>query len=523
MIANNNIFSILAVSCIITSGCMREFNEHYGDSNAVAHQGTVYDCLQEDGRFTRFLSLVDEAGLKGYLTGNDLVTIWAPTDETAPETLEEMSTEDRKFLVQNHISISTIYSRNVASSAVIATVAGKNFNASNTAAEGFVVGGRRIVSPDRLYQNGLVQELDGWLEPRKNISQWLDALSDDYSIFRDSLRARNVRVFDKENSPILGVDEEGTVVYDSVWVVTNDYLNNIDLGNEAGRYTLFVPDNDAVNGAIERRREYFSSVGRDFTGQDSLDFLNWVMRASIFRGDLEVTDKDILKSVSGKELRMSYQRLKDTVLMSNGRVYTYDTLYVPRDVHYKKLEFNPYYIRREILATGGVITTNNRSYDKYYAGVNNTASKIIDDAALIYWQFNSTATDNYYQFEARGWDEVEECTVDMPVMPGHYTLRMQFVNQGDNFNTDVLDIYEVVTTEEGATDLLLINSIRGITKKYYYTEASNGINGVVSEDWEFTGNYGKRVFRAVIPGSYTTGEKRRICAGVCTLIPNDNY
>ncbi|MGM9768206.1 MAG: fasciclin domain-containing protein [Candidatus Cryptobacteroides sp.] len=518
-----NIFNILAVLGLMAAGCTREFNDHYSGKDAVAHEGTVFDCLLEDGRFTRFLSIVEEAGLKDFLSGNDLVTVWAPTDETAPENLEEMSQEDRKFLIQNHISISTIYSRNVSSSAVIATIAGKNLNASNTVSGGFVVGDRKVVNPDRLYQNGLVQEVDGWIEPKKNIGQWLEALPDEYSIFRDSLFSHNVRVFDKENSPIKGIDSLGTIVYDSVWVVTNDYLNNIDLYSETGRYTLFVPDNDAVGRSIDKRREYFESIGREFVRQDSLDILDWMMKASIHRGALDVTKNDIIKSVSGKELRMSYQALRDTILMSNGRVYTYDTLYVPRDIHYSKLEFNPYYIRREILATGGVITTNNRPYDRFYAGVNNTASKIFDNLSVIYWQFNTTTKDNYYQFEARGWDEIEECTVDMPIMPGHYTLRMQFVNQGDNFNTDVLDIYEVVKDDAGNEQLLLINSIRGITKKYYYTETSNGVNGVVSEDWEFTGGYGKRVFRAVIPGSYNQGEKRRICAGTCTLIPNDNY
>ena len=521
MTAKYYMSSILAVLCL-AAGCTSEFDDHYGDKGSAAHEGTVYDCLRENGNFTRFLELVDEAGLKDYLSGNDLVTVWAPADSTIPETVGSMSPDDRKFLVKNHISISTIYSRNVSSSAVIATLAGKNLNASNTVSGGFTIGGRNVVTQDILYQNGIVQEIDGWLEPRKNIGQWLESLSDDYSIFRDSLFSHNVRVFDKENSPILGVDDEGTIIYDSVWVVTNDYLNDIDLGSETGRYTLFVPDNDAVNRSIAERRDWFASIGREFDGKDSTDMLNWMMKAAVCRGSLEANAGNIVKSVSGKELRISYQTLRDTLLMSNGRVYTYDIFYVPKDVHFSKLEFNPYHIRREIIANGGVITTNNSPYDKFYSGVNNTASRIIDEQATVFWQFNTTTKDNYYQFEARRWDEVEECTLDMPVMPGHYTLRMQFVNQGDNFNTDVLDIYEVVT-ENGVQTLKPINSIRGITKKYYWTAAPNGVNGVVCDDWEFTGDYGKKVFRAVIPGSYNQGEKRRICAGVCTLTPNDNY
>lgn len=513
---------MLATLPVIAAACADAFDEHYNATSDIACEGSVYERLAKDAKYSKFAALVSETGMAEYLSGQDLVTVWAPSDETMPAAVLSMSDADKRLLVRNHISISTIYSRNVTASSSISTLAGKNLNAIKSGSR-FTIDGVNVIESDQLYDNGLIHELDGWLVPHKNISQWLGSLSDDYSIYRDSLLAHNVRTFDKENSPILGLDESGTIVYDSVWVVSNDYLNNIDLADETGRFTLLVPDNEVIGKSLAKRRLYFESIGRKMAARDSLDMMDWIMKASVYRGSLSLSNEDIVKSVSGKEMRMSRQTLRDTIAMSNGRVYTFGDLYVPKDIHYSRLEFNPYYIRREIIDNGGVITANKVPYDKFYNGVNNTASKIIEKYPAVYWQFNSTSKNNYYQFEARYWDADSERTEDMMIMPGHYTLRMQFINEGDGFKTDVLDIYEVIKDDKGNESLLLINTIRGVTKKYYYTESSNKVNGVVIDDWEFTGNYGKRIFRVVIPGSYTDGTQRRICVGACTLIPNDNY
>ena len=511
----------LAFAALAFTSCLDSIEDYYNRDGGALHSGTVYDCLRSDGNFSRFADLVDATGMKEMLSGKELVTVWAPADSTMPASVEGMSDEDKLMLVQNHISVSTIYSKGMSGMSTVSTLAGKYLNVTKSDGA-YCVGGAAIEKADQLYSNGLVQEISGWLVPSKNISQWISSLPDTYSIFRDSLYAHNAKTFDKTNSPVIGVDENGTVIYDSLFIVKNDYLNNAELDNESARYTLFVPSNEAFEAVYSSRTEYFDSIGREMTGKDSTAMFDWVMKAALHRGSLSIAPGDIIKSIAGKEIRVDYQTVADTLDMSNGRIYTVSGCYVPKDVHYSRLDFNPYYIRREIISGGGVITTNNTKYDKYYNGVNNTASKLVDDLSAVFWQFNSTSKDNYYQFEARDWSDSLACTLDMKVMPGRYTVRMQFINYNSNFNTDALDIYEVKTSG-GKEQLVLIGSISGINKKYYYTESSNGVSGVVNEDYEFTGGYEKRIFRAVIPGSYTDGTKRRICVGICSLIPNDNY
>jgi uncharacterized surface protein with fasciclin (FAS1) repeats len=48
---------------------------------AVAQTGTVVDTLSEDGRFVRFLDLIDRAGLMEELRGSGPFTVFAPTDQ----------------------------------------------------------------------------------------------------------------------------------------------------------------------------------------------------------------------------------------------------------------------------------------------------------------------------------------------------------------------------------------------------------------------------------------------------------
>ncbi len=511
----------LVLASAVWTSCLDSIEDYYSKAGGALRSGTVYEHLRNDSRFSRFADLVDETGMKEILSGEELVTVWAPADSSMPASVAEMSADDKLMLVQNHISVSTIYSKGMSGMSTVSTLAGKYLNV--TKSDGiYRVGGAALETVDQLYSNGLVHEISGWLVPDKNISQWLSSLPDTYSVFRDSLYAHNSRTFDKTNSPVIGIDENGTVIYDSLFIVKNDYLNNAELDSESARYTMFVPSNEALAGMYSSRAEYFSSIGREMTAEDSTALFDWVMKAALHRGSLNIHPGDILKSIAGKEIRVDYETLADTLNMSNGRIYTVSGCYVPKDVHYSKLEFNPYYIRREILSNGGVITTNNTKYDKFYNGVNNTASKVLDDLNAVYWQFNSTSKDNFYQFEARDWSDSLACTLDMRVMPGKYTVRMQFINYGSNFNTDALDIYEVKTSG-GKEELLLIGSIAGIGKKYFYTESPNKVSGIVNEDYEFTGGYEKRVFRAVIPGSNTDGTKRRICVGICSLTPNDNY
>lgn len=517
----NKIFISLLSCVVLLSGlsCQNSIDDYYLGGEKITRDETLMEYLESQEEFSSFAALLKETGVAERLSGKDLFTIWAPDDASMPEAVSQMSDEEKLMLVQNHVSVTTIFSRNLQSMSTVKTLAGKFLDIKGGAQPS--IGGTSLKEVDIMLANGLIHKTEGWLMPQKNLYQWIESLSDDFSMFRDTLRAHDVRIFDKENSSISGVDETGKIVYDSLWIVKNDIINNLNLADESQRFTLFVPSNAAIESMLAERKSWFESIEREFTLEDSSACLSWIMNAVLHKGVVNFEPSSVVTSVKGKEMRTDYSAVGIHEEMSNGRIYVLDRCYAPRDIHYEKVVFNPYWIRKWMIDHNkNVITTNNGDYDHFYGGINNANSKPLDAKLAIFWQFSTTAANNAYMFEARSWNPDELVTEDLNIMPGHYKIRARFIAQGDGFDTDVLNIYQVMEEND---ELRLINQISGVKKNYFDTAGSNGKDGLVSEDWEITGTYSRVRFYVEIPGSFNDGKKRRICAGEWTLIPGDNY
>ena len=240
---------------------MEGMREYYNTPSTVIHEGTVLDAIKAAPGYTRFAALVEETGLSEVLAGKDLMTVWAPVDSLYPAAeIEAMSAEEKVKMVQNHISMTTIYSRNFRKLGTISTIAGKYLTVRMSDGS-FSVTGCPVQVADMIYENGIIHEIGGWVLPRQNAQEWWDALSDEYSIIRDSLNSHIERTFDRDASEILGVDSTGRVIYDSVWVVKNPYTNSVNLSNESARFTLFIPSNEVIDSLFAERERYFTSLG----------------------------------------------------------------------------------------------------------------------------------------------------------------------------------------------------------------------------------------------------------------------
>lgn len=67
---------------------------------------------------------------------------------------------------------------------------------------------------------------------------------------------RNQLTFDKEASKIIGVDETGSNVYDSIFTVTNPYFEaeGFNMMSESLSATVLIPSNEVVNRALATAR-----------------------------------------------------------------------------------------------------------------------------------------------------------------------------------------------------------------------------------------------------------------------------
>lgn len=518
-IPKNKIFKALGcLAVFMTSACTNAVDNYYNGGGAVTGEGTVLQYLEQSPDYSEFVKLVEETGLSGILSGRDLVTVWAPVNSRMPADVASMSEAEKLRLVRNHISITTIFSRNLSRLSTVGTLAGKYLSVTGTGGS-YTIDGVALSELDRVFQNGVVHRASEWLTPRKNLYQWLEEVGDEYSRFRDTLLAHNTRVFDKANSPITGVDENGQIIYDSVWIVKNDLLDDLDLNDESVRYTLFAPDNAAFEAMFREKKEYLDGVEREVTQADTLMWVTWMMEAALHSGVVEFQPDNTLRSVLGREVRTNYQTVLDPVEMSNGRIYPMSKCYVPRSIYFENMTFNPYYLRKEMIDNGGHITNNPGPYDSYKSTINNVNSKLVDDKMAVFLQFTTNFKDNYYQFKSCSYDEEMLLNVPLNVMPGKYRVRCRFVSyrsaNADN-QTDILDVYQV----HGENDMTLIGRAEGIVANVF--DSADG-PGILTNEYEVTGKYDQLELRVVVPGAITAGQKRRICVGAVTLVPTDNY
>ena len=518
---NKLVKALCCLAFLTASACIDAVDDYYTGGETATREGSVLEYLEKTPDYSDFVKLVAETGMTETLSGTDLVTVWAPANPM-PAGVASMSPSEKIRLVRNHISITTVFSRNLDRLSTVGTLAGKYLTVGK-GSEGYTVDGVALSELDRVFENGVVHRAADWLTPRKNLYQWLEEVGVDYSRFRDTLFAHNLRVFDKENSPITGVDENGRIIYDSEWIVKNDLLNDLDLNDESVRYTILAPDNAAFEAMFREKTEYLESVECEVTKEDTVKWVNWMMQASLHSGVVDFQPNSSLRSVLGKDVRTDYQTVLDPVEMSNGRVYPMSRCYVPRSVYFESFWFNPYFLRKEIIDGGGSITKNPGTYDSYKSTINNANSRLVPDKLAVFLQYTTNFQDNYYQFKSCTYDQESLTNIPLSVMPGKYKIQCHLVSyKFNNANqTDILDIYQV----HGENDMTLIGRAEGIVANAFDNGLATGndVIGLLSAEYEVTGTYQPLELRIVIPGKFTAGEKRRICVGRIVLTPTDNY
>jgi hypothetical protein bacD2_14765 len=513
----------IIISLFALTACVNAAEDYYSKENAVVNDETLLSYIESRPEYSVFTRLVKETGKEEYLNGSTLMTLFVPTDDKAPENLSGMSEADKEMLVLNHIALTTIYGRNLGNVSSIMTLCGKTVS---VASDGFshTLNGITLSECDRVCRNGVLHRADDWIVPRKNIMEWIKGLDDDFSIVRDSIINCETRVFDKDSSPVKGVDENGRVVYDSVWVVSNRYLNNIDVAKEGISYTLMAPSNSSIHSFFEERNEWLEAVGHDrLNAADSSALLTWLLRSALIRGNNNLTDKSV-RAVSGNEIRTDYFHTADIEHLSNGLAITLDRCYVPKDLHYSRLSFNPYYIRLVFGLSKTTSEDKGTVYDVIWPSINVGNSGLQPDSECVKLQYNTNSeTGYYYKFMSTASSDstAKAALTPLVVMPGKYNLRMRFCTNSDN-NTDSFDIYRLPSIN-GDADQEFLATVTGIKNQMYGTADDLSTDGLVKANLEITDIGEPLYLKVVIPKPASVGTGRRMFVGNCTLVPQDNY
>lgn len=222
--------------------------------------------------------------------------------------------------------------------------------------------------------DGYIYVISDMINTPTSLQDYINSLSDEYSLFKDMVVSSGGKVFDKANSKIIGIDSNGNTLYDSAFIYTNTFFDakNFDLSSEALKATMLVFSNDVIERALDEAHSKYRAWGYDhktellrngsldqvYVGYTSdEDLRDWILQVAFFNKTYSVEDLTPKKEVSnpkdndivsiyGRNWRTSEQELdlEHPIALSNGMAYNVKQFRIPNNRLIYRLheEFNVY-------------------------------------------------------------------------------------------------------------------------------------------------------------------------------------
>jgi uncharacterized surface protein with fasciclin (FAS1) repeats len=123
---------------------------------------TIYARLQDDPRFSMFVSVIDSAGVGETLNDTGPFTLFAPTNDAfagAQDLLPSDGDADPRGLVLYHISNGETMSSDLLAGAIVRTLEGTDLSVSGSG-DSLSVGGAHVIEADIDASNGVIHAID---------------------------------------------------------------------------------------------------------------------------------------------------------------------------------------------------------------------------------------------------------------------------------------------------------------------------------------------------------------------------
>lgn len=484
------IIRLIPVLCLVVlSACKDPMKNYYGDDKYKAPGNqSVMEALNSNPDYSTFAYLMEKTGLDQLFKDNVLMTIWVPLNEDMPADVLTLTEEEQVRMIRNHLSLGSMNTRSLdgqistsGSNAKIVNMSGRHMPLTRTGGI-YSIDGAPLLNTDIICSNGIIQEISEWFLPRTTLYEYVVNLGNEYSLFRDSLLARNVLTFDADSSKTEHVDSTGKPIWDSIFLLSNDVFDYADLNDITKTFTIFVPTNEAVSTMFRDMSNYLLAANYTITSKDTARWMDWLMRTAIQPAQREyVPDREWTNSLWTKSawqnnnkdkhdslftwedqatytFRTNFQEVYDPTVKKylNGWAYEWNKIRVPKTMYLAKVDFNPWRTRN---AAGGMnVDINNLDWWGGQVATDAGSGPTTSPTNSVFIQFGRAgfASDGqeeaYYGYkslkpvtvenEESGEDEEE--LVALNVMPGYYDIGIRLMNKtvnGLENETDSVTVY----------------------------------------------------------------------------------
>ena len=302
--------------------------------NQLFQQQGIYKELQEKGQ---------------------LSTLLVVTNDHFRQPVEEVD-----FITRSHVSDISISPANLEDGTRLMMWHGKYVNVTIDS-----LGRQGNIVDHVMFNNGAVQEvvktttgyiyvISDMIQTPTSLYDYINALPDEYSIFRDMVKSSGGKEFDRVNSKAIGINEQGNTVYDSVFIYTNTFFDavNFDMNSESLTATMLLFSNEVIGKAIDEAHQRLESWQGNTTNlghrteqhniclgcPDSI-MTKWILETAFFSKrysatEIQTTEEQDLSSIYSRQWRTNMQQVdaRNPIELSNGIVYRVTHLHIPNNV-----------------------------------------------------------------------------------------------------------------------------------------------------------------------------------------------
>ncbi len=208
-------------------------------------------------------------------------------------------------------------------------------------------------------EDGFVYVISDLIVTPISLQDFINDLDDTkFGHFKDLVLSSGGKLFDKNNSKVIGVDSQGNTLYDSVFIYTNDFFDakGFNLSNEALTATMLYVSDDVINQALveakerlhrwnyDHKTELLRNGSKDsvYVGYSSWeDIEGWILKAAFFRNKYSAAELDPASSQYQQEIKSIYDiiwrndiqvlDLANGIELSNGIAYEVKSFRIPNN------------------------------------------------------------------------------------------------------------------------------------------------------------------------------------------------
>ena len=278
---------VLALLTLMAAGCS-DWDDHFEGQEVTSTDVTIYggdivSYMKSTADVSQFSTLLQEAGIYDS-TFTDKEYTFIVCDNSVFN--NGATVADRRQFARYSVADMAIAPSTLTDGYGIHTRSGKNVwvygEGASQRLDDFSI--QKVVRTT----NGYIYYISGVLPIRSSVYDYFLQLGDDYSRFKEIVGKSEERFFDREHSAVVGVNEAGQTVYDSIFYTRNTLMDRYtadgieywNMHDESYMTTMFIPANDQIDQALQNALDSIPAwLNREATDADREKFEKWIVEA----------------------------------------------------------------------------------------------------------------------------------------------------------------------------------------------------------------------------------------------------